>query len=123
VNVRLSLILLTPLLISGCSVFGSWKTVEPITIQKKAEERQKLNLPDPTPLKPRVPSWIIITPENAAQVWKHLLEEKVDLVLFGLTDEGYEELAINMADLRNFINTQRQIIQQYKKYYEPKEIK
>lgn len=122
-NVRLLSILLSLPLISGCSIFGGWKSVEPITIQKKAEERQKLNLADPEPIKPRVPSWIIITPENAAKVWKHLEEEKVDLVLFGLTDEGYEELALNMAELRNFINTQRQILLQYKKYYEPKEVK
>ena len=122
-NVRLLSILTIPLLISGCSVFGGWNGVEPITIQKKANERQKLNITEPAPLKPRSPKWIIITPENAEQVWKHLEEEKVDLVLFALTDDGYEELAINMAELRNFINTQRQIILQYKKYYEPTETK
>lgn len=121
-NVHRLLILLTPLLISGCSIFG-WKSVEPITINKKAQERQKLNLPEPAPLKPSAPKWIVVTPENADKVWKQLEKENVDVVLFALTDEGYEELAINMAELRNYINTQRQILLQYKKYYESTETK
>lgn len=67
----------------------------------------------------RAPKWILITPENADKVFAELKEKKVDLVLFGLTDEGYEELAINMAELRNFIASQRAIIIKYKDYYEP----
>ena len=43
-----------------------------------------------------------------------------NLVLFALTDDGYQELAINMVDIRNFINSQRNIIIRYKDYYEPK---
>ena len=121
-NVRHLLIPLTVILISGCSSFG-WNSVEPITILKKAVERQKFNLPDPTPLQPRSPKWIVVTPENVEQVWKDLKEKNVDLALFALSDEGYEELAINMAELRNFIHQQRLIIMQYKKYYEPEEKK
>ena len=121
-NVRHLLILLTPLLISGCTSFG-WKSVEPVTIQKKAVERQKLNLSSPQPLQPRSPKWFIVTPENVEQVWKDLKEKNVDLALFALTDEGYEELAVNIAELRNFIHQQRLIILQYKKYYESEEEK
>lgn len=117
-NVRHLLILPTALLISGCSVFG-WKSVEPIEIQKKAVERTKLNLSVPVLPPQRAPKWILITPENADKVFAELKEKKVDLVLFGLTDEGYEELAINMAELRNFIASQRAVIIKYKDYYEP----
>ncbi len=63
--------------------------------------------------------WVIITPENAEEVWKKLKEENTDLVLFGLTDDGYEQLAITMAEIRNFIAQQRTIIIKYKEYYEP----
>lgn len=121
-NVRHLLIPITAVLISGCSSFG-WKSVEPVTIQKKAVERQKLNLPEPTPLQPRSPKWIVVTPENVEQVWKQLKDKNVDLALFALTDDGYEELAINIAELRNFIHQQRVIIMQYKKYYETEEKK
>ena len=35
-----------------------------------------------------------------------------------LTDNGYEKLALNFADIRNKIAEQRQIILSYKDYYE-----
>jgi hypothetical protein len=54
--------------------------------------------------------WFVVTPENIEQVWKKLEEEKVDLVLFALTDDGYQELAMTMAELRNHIANQRAII-------------
>lgn len=101
-------------------MFG-WKSVEPIEIKTKAVERTKLNLPDPAPLKSRDIKWVIITKENAEQVFKDLESKGVDIVLFGLTDEGYEQLAMTMAELRNYIAQQRSIIIKYKEYYEPKE--
>lgn len=121
-NVRLSLILLTLPLISGCSVLSLFKKepdVKPIEIQTKAVERARLNIPEPTPLTGRQMHWVIITPENTEEVWKKLKEENTDLVLFGLTDDGYEQLSITMAEIRNFIAQQRTIIIKYKEYYEP----
>ena len=120
-NVRILLILLTLPLISGCSALSWFKRdeVKPIEIQKKQVERTPLNIADPTPLKGREIKWVIITPQNAEEVWKKLQKENTDLVLFALTDEGYETLAITMAELRNFIAQQRTIILQYKNYYEP----
>ena len=120
-NVRILLILLTLPLISGCSVLSWFKRdeVKPIEIQTKQVERTPLNIADPTPLKGRDIKWVIITPQNAEEVWKRLQKENTDLVLFALTDEGYETLAITMAELRNFIAQQRTIILQYKNYYEP----
>ena len=120
-NVRHLLIatILLPL-ISGCSMFG-WKSVEPIEIKTKAVERTKLNLPDPAPIQARELQWVIITKDNAQEVFKRLEEKGVDIVLFGLTDEGYEQLALTMAELRNYIAQQKTIIIKYKDYYEPKE--
>jgi hypothetical protein len=70
-------------------------------------------------LAPKPVEWILITPQNADEVWAKLKEKNADLVLFGLTDDGYEELAMTIAELRNFIATKRQIIIKYKEYYEP----
>jgi len=113
------------LLLSGCASFGSLnpfgpsKDVKPVEVRTKAEERTRLNLAEPAPLNLSAPTFIIITPENADEVWNGLKEGNDDVVLFGLTDQGYEKLAILIAELRNFINTQRMIIKQYKEYYEP----
>jgi hypothetical protein len=40
-------------------------------------------------------------------------------VVFAVTDQGYMDMAMTMMEIRNFINTQRQIVIQYKQYYEP----
>ena len=94
-------------------------SVKPVTVQKQEIERTPLNIIPPTPLTARDIHWIVITPENAEQIWKKLKEENADLVLFGLTDDGYEQLAVSMAEIRNFIAQQRMIIIKYKEYYEP----
>ncbi len=74
-------ILLLPLL-SGCASFGLFggKRVQPVEIQAVAVERTPLNLRDPAPLEPRVPKWIIITPENAEKIWADLEAKKSNLV-------------------------------------------
>jgi hypothetical protein len=112
-------ILLLPLL-SGCASFSLFgKRVQPVEVKTVAVERTPLSLRDPAPLEPRVPQWIIITPENADKIWADLEAKKSNLVLIALTDKGYEELAVTMVEIRNFINMQRQIIIKYREYYEP----
>lgn len=123
-NVRhlLTAIILLPL-ISGCasfSLFGD-KSVKPIEIKTKAVERSQLKLKEPAPFKSRELNWIVVTPENAEEVWKKLKESNTDVVLFAVTDDGYEQLALTMAELRNLIAQQRAIIIKYKEYYEQTE--
>lgn len=117
-NVRiLSTLLILPL-ISGCASFSLFDKTPKVEVKTTAVERTKLNLPDPTPLSGRDVRWVVITPENADKVWNNLKEKGVDLVLFGLTDEGYEQLSLSMAEIRNFMSQQRVIILKYKEYYE-----
>lgn len=116
---KLLSILLISLALSGCSTFG-WNSEKPITVFKKAESRTPLNLPDPKPLKPHEIKWIVITPENAEKVWADLRAKNIDLVLFALTDDGYEQLSVDTANTRNFIFQQREILIRYREYYESK---
>jgi transposase-like protein len=60
----------------------------------------------------------VITPENATQVWTKLKERGDDQVVFAITDDGYENLALTIAELRNLIAQQRAIIIKYREYYE-----
>lgn len=122
-NVRVLLTAITlPLFVSGCASFGNLfggSTVKPVEIQTKTVERTPLNLKQPEPLKARDLEWIVITPENAEAAWKKLRDSNTDVVVFALTDDGYETLALTMAELRNIIAQQRAIILKYKEYYEP----
>jgi outer membrane lipopolysaccharide assembly protein LptE/RlpB len=112
-----SLIAVT-LALTGCgSLFGA--RVKPIEIMSKPIERMPLNLAQPTPLKLKKIEWIVVTPNNVDSVFEKLANEKQNQVLFAVTDQGYMELAMTMMEIRNFISTQRQVIVQYKQYYEP----
>ena len=116
------ILLLSLSLISGCASlwpFSSKSEVKEIQIQKKEIERTRLDLPVPPPLKAREMQWFVVTPENIDQVWVKLKEQGTDLVVFALTDDGYQELAMTMAEVRNYIASQRAIIVKYKEYYEP----
>ena len=114
-------VIIAAAMLQGCALLG-WKAVESIEIKKKAVERTPLNLQDPQPLKPTVPQWRVITPENQAQVFAELKAKNIDQVLFALTDDGYEELAVDIAQIRALIAQQRDIIVKYREYYEPKKI-
>jgi len=112
-------IIITASMLQGCALLG-WKALEGIEIKKKAVDRTPLNLVDPAPLKPTAPQWRVITPENQAQVFAELKSKNIDQVLFALTDDGYEELSIDIAQIRALIAQQRDIIIKYREYYEPK---
>ena len=112
-------VIVAAVMLQGCALLG-WKAMEGIEIKKKAVDRTPLNLADPQPLKPTVPQWRVITPENQAQVFSELKSKNIDQVLFALTDDGYEELAVDIAQIRALIAQQRDIIIKYRDYYEPK---
>jgi hypothetical protein len=118
--IKITSVLFFTLLLSGCASFSLFGSKEkPLQVQTIAEERTRLNLPYPEPLNLKSPQWIIIHPDNAEEIWKQLRESNTDVVLFGLTDDNYEVLAILMAEVRNHITVLKMTLEQYKKYYEP----
>ena len=106
------LILLIGFLLSGCS------SVKQLDIFKTEVERAPLNLSEPEAAKMEKIQWVIITSENAEEVFAKLKEQGKDPVLFGLSDEDYELLSKNFNQIRAYMIKQRQIIDQYKEYYE-----
>ena len=81
--------------------------------------RAQLNLEKPTPLQMEQLQWIIITSENAEEVFKKLEEQGIDPVLWGLTDKDFELLAKNFAQIRNQLKITNDLLDKYKQYYEP----
>ena len=80
--------------------------------------RAQLNLEKPTPLQMEQLQWIIITSENAEEVFKKLEESGIDPVLWGLTDKDFELLAKNFARIRNQLKITNDLLDKYKEYYE-----
>ena len=103
---------LTTFLISSCS------SVKQLEIFKTEVPRAKLDLPDPASPRIQDLNWVIITSENAEEVFAKLKEQNIDPVLFGLTDDDYEILAVNFAQIRAYMIKQKMTLQQYREYYE-----
>ena len=117
--IRTTLLLLA-INLTGCASWGLFgNRVEPITVSTVPLEKTPLALPDPTPLKSKPIQWVVITPANVDTVWERLAQDDHDVVVFALTADGYQQLAVTIAELRNLIATQRVIIQKYREYYEP----
>ena len=92
--------------------------VKTLEIFKKEVPRAQLNLEKPTPLQIETLQWIIITSENADEVFKRMEEQGIDPVLFGLTDKDFELLAKNFARIRNQLKITNDLLDKYKEYYE-----
>jgi len=104
------------LLLSACSV--GEKRVKIFSLE---EPRQKLDLPKPDALVLEKVRWIIITSENAQEVFAKLEAEGIDPVLFGLTDKDFEMIAKNFAQIRQKLQETNNLLEEYKRYYEETE--
>ena len=102
--------------LTGCSLLSSVKTIE---TQKVAVEKPALNLPNPQSLSLKKVEWVVVTRENAEAVFADLEKQGKPIALFAMTTDGYEALALNIADIKGYLATQKEIIIQYRKYYEP----
>jgi hypothetical protein len=110
---RISILLIVVLLLSGCS------SIKKLDIFTMEVERQPLALEKPIIKELEKLNWIIITSENADEVFKKMEEQGVDPVVFGLNDNDFQLLAKNFAHIRAHMMKQNVMIDEYKKYYEP----
>ena len=101
------------LLISGCS------SLQPRQIEVSTVPVQKpqLELPSTDEIRLRDVEWTLITPDNAEEVLEEAEESGRPVVFFALTDKGYENLGLNISDIRALIQQQQTIITAYENYY------
>jgi len=102
------------LLISGCS------SLQPRQIEVSTVPVQKpqLELPGTDEIRLRDVEWTLITPDNAEEVLEEAEESGRPIVFFALTDKGYENLGLNISDIRALIQQQQTIITAYENYYQ-----
>lgn len=100
---------------------GLFDKEKTINVQTEAVEKTHLDIQEPEPLDAKPIGWIIITRENAEEVFAELEAEGKHVVLFGLTSDDYRDLSLTIADVRTILVTQKEIIVKYKEYYESKE--
>ena len=100
------------LLISGCTSMPQRLEVSATPIEKP-----QLVLPKADQVNMREVKWIVVTPDNWEAAIVELKKTGRPIVIFGLTDQGYENLGLNFSDIRALVQQQQTIIDAYKKYY------
>jgi len=102
------------LVIAGCA-----SRDKPIAVSTVPIQKVPLMVTLPAPLVVSSPKWKVVTPANIDHMWSELEKKGQPLVIFAITPEGYESLSITLAEIRNLIQTQREIILLYQDYYKP----
>ena len=114
---KASSLLLLSLLLSSCS---SWPKFTQIEVQTVEVERnipiqnrpRQLNLSDI--------NWYVVTSENFEKFKKRYEKENGMFLFYVLSVRDYETLALNMAEIKRYIEQQKQIIIYYEKAVTPK---
>lgn len=89
--------------------------VERVVVKRVPVSKPAPIVPAVTPLHMRPVEWHVLTPDNFQQKLDELGPDKA---VFALTAKGYEDSALNLADLRKLVEEQKAIIAVYKRQYQ-----
>ena len=107
------LILLTlTISLSACS-----RTPRELEYSSQPIDRPELILPESEALTLSKIDWVIITPDNAAEEFAKIKASGKPVVVYALTNVGYEALALDMAKILKKLREQKAIIVAYEDYY------
>lgn len=105
---------LATLLISSLTGCASNQQIE---ISTSPVDKPDLILPNADTLNARPIKWVLVTEENSRQSFQDLDKRNKAPVFFSLDEDGYENLALNLSDIRALIQQQLTIIDAYRNYY------
>ena len=115
VNTMKYLILPFLLVISACGTPEKIEEVKPVEVRTVEVPRPAPIVPSVDQLNLRNVDWIIITPENIDESFAKI--QTGEIVLFAVTAAGYENIALNLSDIRAMIEQQKRIIAIYKSQF------
>ena len=82
------------------------------------QDRPRMAVTLPAPAAQQPVTWIVITKDNAAEKIAELERTQGVVALFALTPQGYQNLSINVAELRRYIQQQSAVLAAVREYYE-----
>jgi hypothetical protein len=106
------------LLMSSCS---SWPKLKQIEIKTVQVERIIPTQNRPRPLNMNNIKFYVVTSENFEAFKKRYEKDNGTFLFYALSVRDYETLAINMAEIKRYIEQQKQIIIYYEKAVKPRE--
>jgi hypothetical protein len=107
--------LLFVLILAACSSPAEIEQVRPVEVRTIEVQRPAPIVPPVDQLRLRSVEWIIITPDNVEESFARI--QSGELVFFAVTTKGYENIALNLSDIRAMIEQQQRIIAMYQKQF------
>jgi hypothetical protein len=110
-------LLIAPLIVTACSRSSEKEIVTVPTVV----ETPKIELPQirivsrPSPIKMKNSDIIVVTESNLEEVINRVKNTQGEFVLYAMTAQSFESLALNFEQIKKFIETQNQIILYYEK--------
>ncbi len=110
-------LLIAPLIVNACSRSSEKEIVTVPTVV----ETPKIELPQirivsrPSPIKMKNSDIIVVTESNLEEVINRVKNTQGEFVLYAMTAQSFESLALNFEQIKQFIETQNQIILYYEK--------
>ena len=102
---------------------SSWREILPVEIKTVEVERKIPTQTRPRHVKMNDVYFYVVTADTFENFKKRFKKENGDLLFYALSVRDYENIALNMADIKRFIDQQQQIIVYYEKAVAPKEKK
>ena len=112
----LSALLLSPLL-SSCS---GWDKLKRIEIKRVEVDRVIPVQNHPRQLDLNDITWFVVTDQNFADFKKRYTKQNGSFLFYAISVRDYETLALNMAEIKRYIEQQKQIIIYYEKAVVPR---
>ena len=108
----LSLLLPLLFLSSACSL---WSQVRKVEIKTVEVERQIPIQNRPRPISMNNIYFYVVTEQNFEEFKKRFAKKNDDLVWYVLSVKDYEGLALNMAEIKRYLQQQKELIIYYEK--------
>jgi len=98
--------------LTGCGTFNTEPRIQTVTqyITPNIQIQQQ-----PKPVALLDVQWYVVTEENLEAFLEKFRQDNGTVVMLSMTVRGYENMSINMQELRRYINQQKQIILYYEK--------
>ena len=117
---KVSSLLLLTLLLSSCS---SWPSLKQIEVKTVEVERKIPTQNRPRPVKMNDVYFYVVTEDTLDEFKKRFAKDNGDLLFYALSVRDYETNALNMAELKRYIDQQKQVIVYYEEAVKPKDKK
>lgn len=99
----------------SCGATTEVKEVPVVEVRTVEVKKPAPIVPNVDQLSLRPVNWIIITPDNVDDKFNQI--QSGELVLFAVTANGYENIALNLSDIRAMIEQQKKIIAIYQSQF------